>query len=143
MYQLRDAESYRGQRILVVGGGDSAIEAAVGLVRQPGTKVTLSYRKNAFYRIKRKNQSAIEVLMERNRVRVLFESEVTSIEDDRVTLSLGSRSETIDNDYVFVFAGGEPPFELLRQMGIRFGGDAAPTGAETTRPSARTPGPRS
>ncbi len=124
MYQLRDAESYRGQRILVVGGGDSAIEAANGLARQAGNQVTVSYRKNAFYRIKKKNQDAIEGLMRRGKVRARFESEVESIEEGTVTLRVGERKERLENDYVFVLIGGEPPFDLLRGIGLAFGGDA-------------------
>src|SRR5690606_24618526 len=54
MYQLIDAQSYRGLDLLVVGGGDSAIEAAVGLAQQSGNRVSISYRKNGFFRVKKK-----------------------------------------------------------------------------------------
>jgi len=126
MYQLRDAESYRGQRILVVGGGDSAIEAAVGLAAQRGNQVTLSYRKNGFFRIKKKNQVAIDKALAARRLDVRFESQVQEIADRHVVLDVGGRSEMLDNDYVFVFVGGQPPFDELRRMGIRFGGDPPP-----------------
>jgi hypothetical protein len=51
MYSLIDAEAYRGHRILVVGGGDSAVEVAMGFAHQPGNQVTLSYRGDGFCRI--------------------------------------------------------------------------------------------
>jgi thioredoxin reductase/Pyruvate/2-oxoacid:ferredoxin oxidoreductase delta subunit len=133
MYQLRDAESYRGQRILVVGGGDSAIEAAVGLARQAGNRVTISYRKRSFHRIKRKNQQAIDSLVAAGRIRAVFESEVESIESGAVTLRCAGRTERLDNDYVFVMIGGDPPFDLLRRCGVRFGGDPS---ADATPPPA-------
>ena len=141
MYQLRDAESYRGQRILVVGGGDSAVEAAIGLARQPGNRVTLSYRKNGFYRIKQKNQKTIETMIERGRVRAALETEVESIAPGEVVLRRGERSERLDNDYVFVMVGGEPPFDLLRRIGLRFGGDDAQAAPPPAARGAGSAGP--
>ncbi|MFN7942612.1 MAG: NAD(P)-binding domain-containing protein [Thermoanaerobaculia bacterium] len=143
MYQLRDAESYRGQRILVVGGGDSAIEAAIGLARQAGNRVTLSYRKRAFYRIKQKNQKAIESLVARGRVRAVFESEVESIAPEAVVLRRGGQRERLENDYVFVMIGGDPPFDLLRRLGLRFGGETpAESAGAAPAPHSSAAGPR-
>ena len=59
-YSLMDAASYRGRRVLVVGGGDSAVEAAIGLAEQPGNEVTLSYRGEAFTRIKARNEARLD-----------------------------------------------------------------------------------
>jgi len=132
-YQLRDATSWRGLRILVVGGGDSAVEAAIGLARQPGNEVSISYRKGAFLRIKKKNQDAVEKLLRRGRLRAIFESEVEAIEPDRVQLRVGEGREALANDQVFVLIGGDPPFDLLRRSGIRFGGDPAPELATASR----------
>ncbi|KAB2963739.1 MAG: FAD-binding protein, partial [Thermoanaerobaculia bacterium] len=139
MYQLRDAESYQRQDLLVVGGGDSAVEAAIGLARQPGNRVTVSYRKDAFYRIKRKNQEVIETMLERGRVRAVFESEVESIGEREVVLRTPAGAETLANDYLFVLIGGEPPYELLRGIGVRFGGDDPPR--RRTAPTAISPSP--
>jgi thioredoxin reductase/NAD-dependent dihydropyrimidine dehydrogenase PreA subunit len=125
-YQLVDAASYEGKRILVVGGGDSAVEAALGLARQRGNEVTLSYRREKLVRIKKKNEERIAELMRTGKVRALFGSEVTEILPNRVRVRVGDAPVELPNDYVFVFAGGEPPFGFLREMGIRFGGEAAP-----------------
>jgi len=129
MYQLTDAASYEGQKILVVGGGDSAVEAAIGLARQRGNTVTLSYRREKLVRIKKRNEDRIEELFRRGRVRPLFSSEVAEIQEDRVRLRVGDQSLESPNDYVFIFAGGEPPFGFLRQIGLRFGGEAKPVSA--------------
>lgn len=126
MYQLADAESYEQQKILVVGGGDSAVEAALGLARQRGNRVTLSYRREKLVRIKRKNETRIAELLANGRIEGAFNTDVEEIGPVSVRLKTPGGARDLPNDYVFVFAGGEPPFELLRQMGIRFGGDAAP-----------------
>ena len=124
MYQLVDAATYENKKILVVGGGDSAAEAVIGLARQRGNTVTLSYRRDKLVRIKQKNEQRIGELMGQGRTRALFGSEVTEILPDRVRLRLGDRAVELPNDFVFVFAGGDPPFAFLKQMGIRFGGEA-------------------
>jgi hypothetical protein len=103
-----------------VGGGDSAIEAAVGLSLQPGNDVTLSYRKSAFFRLKARNDKAIHQAMADGRVRVVFDSDVARIEDGRVVLVVDGTERLLPNDEVFVFAGGVPPFELLKQAGVSF-----------------------
>ena len=123
MYQLVDAATYENKKILVVGGGDSAAEAVIGLARQRGNTVTLSYRREKLVRIKKKNEDRLGELMSKGRARSLFGSEVTEILKDRVRLRQGERAIELPNDYVFVFAGGDPPFGFLREMGVRFGGE--------------------
>lgn len=123
MYRLIDAASYGGRRILVVGGGDSAVEAAVGLSSQRGTEVILSYRRERLVRIKKKNETAIARRIAARRVRPLFSSRVTRILPDSVELEVeGQGLVRLPNDEVFVFAGGVPPFAFLRAIGVRFGG---------------------
>jgi len=124
LYQLVDAASYTNRRILVVGGGDSAIEAATGLAEQPGNEVTLSYRKPAFFRLKSRNMERIGSYAGSGRVQVLYSSQVESIRPDSVAL-MGARPVELPNDDVFVFAGGEPPYPLLRQAGVGFFGGGA------------------
>jgi thioredoxin reductase/NAD-dependent dihydropyrimidine dehydrogenase PreA subunit len=125
MYRLIDAESYKDQKVLVVGGGDSAVEAAVGLAHQPGNEVTLSYRRDKLVRIKKKNEERLAPLLASGRVKPLFGSQVAEVTPERVRLKVGSEVRELENDYVFVFAGGEPPFEFLKQCGVRFGGEEA------------------
>jgi thioredoxin reductase/NAD-dependent dihydropyrimidine dehydrogenase PreA subunit len=125
MYRLIDAESYGNQKVLVVGGGDSAVEAAVGLARQAGNEVTLSYRRDKLVRIKKKNEDRLAPLLASGRIQPLFGSQVVEITPDLVRLKVGSEVRELPNDYVFVFAGGEPPFEFLKQCGVRFGGGEA------------------
>ena len=124
-YRLIDAESYRGQKVLVVGGGDSAVEAAVGLASQDGNEVVLSYRRDKLVRIKKKNEDRLAPLLASGRVQPLFGSQVVEIGTDSVRLEIGDEVREIANDYVFVFAGGEPPFDFLKQCGVRFGGPPA------------------
>ncbi|MGE0142737.1 MAG: NAD(P)-binding domain-containing protein [Planctomycetota bacterium] len=119
-YSLLDAAELAGERVLVVGGGDSAIEAALQLAEQPGTEVTLSYRKSAFFRLKAKNDSAIRLAMRSGAVRVIFESEPTRIDVASVSLQVASDSHTLANDRVLIFAGGVPPFRLLENAGVSF-----------------------
>jgi thioredoxin reductase (NADPH) len=118
-YRLFDAESYTGKRLLVVGGGDSAIEAAVALARQRGNEVTISYRRDAFVRLKEKNDVQIRELMKRGESRVLFNSEVMEIQEETVLVREGEKIiHTIKNDAVFIFAGGELPAEFLKKIGV-------------------------
>ncbi len=124
LYSLIDAESYSRSRILVVGGGDSAVEAALGLARQDGNRVTLSYRSAGFSRVKAKNQQRIAAAAEADLIDVVFNSQITEIHGDRVDLRIetadGVVERTVPNDYVFVLIGGEPPFDMLKRIGVSF-----------------------
>lgn len=117
-YRLLEPEQYANQKALVVGGGDSAVEAALALSEQPGTEVHLSYRKNAFSRIKEKNEERIHQAISDGRVQALFESHVQEIRPNEVLLTQGEQSMTLANDQVFVFIGGILPTEFLKSIGI-------------------------
>jgi thioredoxin reductase len=134
LYRLIDAESYRDQRLLVVGGGDSAVEAAIGLALQPGNEVVLSYRREKLVRIKKKNEERLAPLLASGRVQPLFGSQVVEITPDQVRLKVGGEVRELANDFVFVFAGGDPPFEFLKQCGVRFGGE--PSAAQAASPAS-------
>ncbi len=121
MYKLIDAETYRNKDLLVIGGGDSAVEAAIALSRQPGNKVTLSYRKPKLFRIKKKNEERLQPLLAEGRVRFLGNSQLTEISADSVELTVAGERQVVKNAYVFVFAGGVPPFGLLKEIGVAFG----------------------
>jgi thioredoxin reductase/ferredoxin len=132
-HSLLDAESYRGRRILVVGGGDSGVEAALGLAEQPGNEVTLSYRKKALYRLKARNDSRIQKALHEGRVRGLFQSEVTAIEGQQVRVRVGADGQVTEtalpNDEVFIFAGGVLPFGMLEKAGVSFDPEDRPPAA--------------
>lgn len=123
-YSLLDAQSYTDRKILVVGGGDSAVEAAIGLSEQSGNQVTLSYRKAAFNRIKARNELKLLSAIEARSLTVIYSSQVSSIATDHVLLEVEGLDQRdtlrIDNDEVFIFAGGIPPFELLGASGVSF-----------------------
>lgn len=125
VYSLREPEAYREDRILVVGGGDSAVEAALSLTEQPGNEVRISYRKPAFSRIKPLNRERVETAIRDDRIEVLWETEPAAIAADRVALESDRGRMTIPADQVFVFIGGELPTPFLRSCGIeidtRFG----------------------
>jgi len=123
MYKLLDAETYQKEDLLIVGGGDSAIEAAMGLARQPGNRVTISYRKSKFFRIKTRNEQLIDKMIEEDQIQVIFDSEITKIGHTSVTILKDQKEISLPNSYVFIFAGGEPPFPLMHKIGIRFGSE--------------------
>jgi thioredoxin reductase/Pyruvate/2-oxoacid:ferredoxin oxidoreductase delta subunit len=120
VYRLVDPEQYQGQRVLVVGGGDSALEAAVAVAEQQGARVTLSYRSSAFSRVKERNRLALQAAQEKGRLRVLLQSTVARIEPDKVQLRFKEEPVAIRNDSVIVCAGGELPTALLKKIGVLF-----------------------
>jgi thioredoxin reductase/ferredoxin len=120
MYRLIETETYKNKSVLVVGGGDSAVEAAIGLASQLGNRVTVSYRREEFVRLKEKNEQRIQDFMRSGKVRVVFNSSVSEIKSDAVVIQeTGKILHNIPNDCVFVFAGGELPTELLKRCGIK------------------------
>ena len=118
VYRLIDPEQYINQKVLVVGGGDSALEAALSIAEQPGTEVTLSYRSGAFSRAKEKNRQRIEQAGETGKIRVLLNSNVAEITRDSVTINVADQPTTLPNDAVIVNAGGILPTAFLKETGI-------------------------
>ena len=121
MYGLIEAEAYTDAKILVVGGGDSAVEAAMGLAHQRGNRVTLSYRKEAFSRIKDRNAQKLKEYTKSGKLQVIFNSQPVEIRERAVRLDVGGAVREIANDYVWVFAGGTPPSEFLQKCGVQVG----------------------
>jgi len=119
-YRLVDPEQYKGQAVLVVGGGDSALEAAIALAEQERTDITLSYRSAAFSRVKQKNRLQLEQYQKAGRIRVLMSSEVRDIHELDVEILQGGISERYTNNAVIVCAGGLLPTPVLQKMGIEF-----------------------
>ncbi len=121
VYRLVDPEQYRGQRVLVVGGGDSALEAAIALAGERGTTVTLSYRGAAFSRVKPANRTRLDAAQAEGRLEVLLESQVRAITRNAVELQMADGAFCQrPNDAVIVCAGGVLPTPLLQAIGIRF-----------------------
>jgi len=134
LYQLVDAADCRDQHILVVGGGDSAIEAATALAEQPGNEVVVAYRRDGFFRLKARNLARIEEFAAAGRLEVRFRTHLEEVRDGVAVLATedadGNRvREEIANDRVFVFAGGELPRALLQGIGVRLGGEPTPAAA--------------
>lgn len=117
-YNLIDAADFKGKKVLIVGGGDSAIEAAVALAKEEGTTVTLSYRRGEFSRIKSRNAQAIAEQEAAGRVTVLFNSQVTAITEKSVTLKVGEEARELENDAIFALIGADPPKAWLEKMGV-------------------------
>jgi thioredoxin reductase (NADPH) len=120
VYRLVDPSQYDGQEVLVVGGGDSALEAAIALAERPGTTVTLSYRGDAFARVKARNRDTLAALEAAGRVAVWLASHVTAIEPGRVHLHRTAGAHVLANDAVIVCAGGQLPVGLLQRAGVAF-----------------------
>ena len=118
VYRLIDPEQYAGQRVLVVGGGDSALEAAASLAEETDAKVTLSYRGEAFARAKPRNRERAARAVEAVRLDLRFNTEVVAIAPDHVRLVQDGAAKAIHNDAVIICAGGVLPTELLATAGI-------------------------
>jgi thioredoxin reductase (NADPH) len=119
IYDVVDMESFAGQHMLVVGGGDSAVESAVGLARQKDTTVTLSYRGAEFQRVKERNRSKLDEAVHCGAIRVLLKSQIREIREHDVVLDVDGLETVIANDIVVIRIGGDPPFKFLEQIGIR------------------------
>ena len=121
MYRLIEADHYVNKKILIVGGGDSAVEAAMGLAHQVGNSVTLSYRQAAFARIKDRNAQRIQECIRKGKLQVLFNSNPLEFRPDSAVLDVNGVQQTLPNDFVWIFAGGEPPTAFLEKIGVSFG----------------------
>jgi len=119
VYRLIDPAQYDGKHVLVVGGGDSALEAAATLAERPGTTVTLSYRGPALARAREKNRARVYAAEARARLTLLLESEVVRIEPTEVVIVHRAATHTRPNDAVIVCAGGILPTQFLRDIGVQ------------------------
>ncbi len=118
VYRLIDPEQYKGQHVLVVGGGDSALEAATSIAEEEGTTVTLSYRSEAFARAKEKNRQKVAQAEADGKLTVLMKSNVKEIGKDTVTIDHDGKLVEIKNEGIIVSAGGILPTPFLKEIGI-------------------------
>jgi len=118
-YRLLEPEEISGKKIVIVGGGDSAVEAALGLCEQ--NSVTLSYRGENFTRLKKRNAELIHQAKDNAKITIKFNTNLTSIDTDSVSYTENSAKEiiTVENDLVYIFAGGELPTQFLKKIGIQ------------------------
>ena len=121
LYRLIEADHYTDNDILIVGGGDSAVEAAMGLAHQRGNRVTISYRKGEFSRLKDRNAKRIEEQIRLGNIKVLFNSMPIEFRVGSVAIDCDGQVRELPNDFVWIFAGGTPPSEFLKASGIAFG----------------------
>lgn len=124
-YALVDARAFAGQRVVVVGLGDTAMETAIALARQPATRVTLVYRGSGFRRGKARNIDEVKRLVGQGRVQLAFDSTVARVEPDHVVLRTTAGEERVDADAVFVLIGSILPWEFLGAVGVRRGAASA------------------
>ena len=117
---LTDPARHRGQRVLVVGGGDSAVEAAISLA-EAGARPLLSYRGRALSRCKAKNRQRLEGLVRLGAVDVRFSTTVTELCIEHAMLSTAGTQERVWCDAVLVCIGGDAPVKWLSAAGVQFG----------------------
>lgn len=118
VYRLIDPEQYKGKNVLVVSGGDSALEAATSIAEQPDTQVTLSYRGDVFNRAKETNRKKLLQAEMDGRIKVLRKSNLKSIKDNHVVIDHENEQIEMPNDAVIICAGGELPTPFLKNVGI-------------------------
>ena len=119
VYRLIDPEQYRNSKVLVVGGGDSALEAAASIAEMPGAEVTLSYRSSAFSRARQKNRQRITDMQQSDAMNVLMSSTVREIHDGKVEIDQDGKLTELENDAIIVCAGGILPTPFLKEIGIQ------------------------
>ena len=120
MYRLIEADHYINKKILVIGGGDSAVEAAMGLAAQVGNTVTLSYRQANFSRLKDRNVKRLEECVRKGKLKVIYNSNPVEFIEDSAILEVSGANQKLANDFVWIFAGGDPPTAFLKKIGVGF-----------------------
>lgn len=118
-YRLIDPAQHKKENVIVVGGGDSAVEAAMTIADVNDNKVILSYRKDTFGRIKKGNKVRLDEASKKESLKIVLNSEVKEIGEKYAKIEVAGEIQTVDNDYVYVFAGGELPNAFLKSIGLK------------------------
>ena len=118
-YRLIEAESYSDCDVAVVGGGDSAVEAALALSRIPSNRVTMIHRRAEFSRLRERNSARFKEAEQSRRITVLRNTRVTQIDEHSLIVETASGNRQIRNDYLFILVGGQSPEAFLQQVGIQ------------------------
>ncbi len=122
-HALKDATPWAEKRVLVVGGGDSAVEAACDLA-DAGAQVIVSYRGDSFYRAKLRNRSRIDALTSAGRLEVLLGSKPLRFDEDSTSLQLSDgQTRDVPTEGAFIFVGTRLPLAFLRRLGVKMKGD--------------------
>jgi thioredoxin reductase/NAD-dependent dihydropyrimidine dehydrogenase PreA subunit len=119
LYDVAEMEEFAGRRVLVVGGGDSAIETALGASNQAGTTVHLSYRGDDFTRTKDRNRTKLQAQVDRGAITLLLRSQVREVRPDLVVLDCRGETTILPNDDVVIRIGGDAPYAFLQRLGVR------------------------
>jgi len=120
VYRLIDPEQYINQKVMIVGGGDSALEAALAIADVEGSEVSLSYRSDSFSRAKAKNRDRIDEYSSKGKIKLYLPSTLTEVDDEsHVSLDHNGEKITISNDAIIINAGGILPTGFLKQIGIQ------------------------
>ena len=117
-YRLVDPTQYQGKRVLVVGGGDSALEAAAMLAEQTSAEIAIVHRGPQFARGRALNRQKMESLRASGRVRAFMSAEVAAVEPDAVQVTIGGKTSRLANDFVIACLGGEVPGQFLKSVGV-------------------------
>jgi thioredoxin reductase/ferredoxin len=115
---LTDPARYHGQHVLVVGGGNSALEAIAALARQAPASLTLSYRGGDLTRPTLANRQRLDAIVAAGRAVVVLRSNVLAVTPAEVVLSQNGRQSLVRNDAVIICAGGTLPTEIIDGLGI-------------------------
>lgn len=132
-YRLIDPQQYEGARVLVVGGGDAALEAAIQLAQETDAEIVLSCRDKVFGIPRQANKTKIQELIDQGRIFVFMESFVKAVGPDTVSLENSGKALVLPNDFVIACLGGELPTAFLNKVGVGM----TRLHGETHGPSAR------
>jgi thioredoxin reductase (NADPH) len=119
VYELLDPARHAGESVVVLGGGDSAVEMALALAAQPGTSVTLAHRGEDFGRCKPDNQIALGLARSAGRLAVMVGTTVREVTAERVELVTAAEPNALAASLVVCCLGAELPSDWLRGLGIQ------------------------